>query len=443
MRAKKVIAVLFIILALSVIDTAYAAEPKTFQDFLNEKYEAYKKDVQEGKEIGWVPGIPKSYEQWLQEKINSGEAIEWQNQWEKDHPTDWGGGGTDSEDKKDGDKEEKKAKGFLWAQEPSQIAIALLTLAEMFTLHKIRDDEYEMLKKWSEGEITSPRGNILKRLEDARTTLLNSPGFTHLRSDIDNILGEESSTRFPKWRSGMTIDEAKDRINYRHAQWKEAVRVYMKAMNYNTAHFSTEDKAMRDALMKLVKKPAGQTQALQAIGGFLDHMTISLERDEQMFYGLITAYIQYKLDRRDELNDLQNSVQEVAVSLKKYKPTAKVQKLGFFDGPIPDPIPTPSLPSTPTPPDPEPEPTPVPAPTPIPPMPEPEPVPEPEPEPEPTPKPPTPKPYPDEAPYWWPVWAAWPPENWPNPPSWWAADWGAWPPTDWDVSPWGIFGGSS
>ena len=226
----------------------------------------------------------------------------------------------------------------------------------------------------------------------------------------------------------MTIDEAKDRINYRHAQWKEAVRVYLKAMNYNTAHFSTEDKAMRDALMKLVKKPAGQTQALQAIGGFLDHMTISLERDEQMFYGLITAYIQYKLDRRDELNDLQNSVQEVAVSLKKYKPVAKVQKLGFFDDSFPAPAPT----STPTPPDPTPTP-PEPPTTPIPSMPEPEPAPEPEPE------PPTPKPYSDEAPYWWPRWAAWPPENWPNKPPWWPektkyAEY-IWPP-DWNKAPW-------
>ena len=410
MRAKVFLAVLFIILALSVIDTAYAAEPKTFQDFLNEKYEAYKKDVQEGREIGLVPGIPKPYNLWLQDKINSGEAIEWQNQWEKDHPTDWGGGGTDSEDKKDDDKEEKKAKGFLWAQEPSQIAIALLTLAEMFTLHKIRDDEYEMLKKWSEGEITSPRGNILKRLEDARTTLLNSRSFTHLRSDIDNILSDDVSTRFPKWRSGMTIDEAKDRINYRHAQWKEAVRVYMKAMNYNTAHFSTEDKAMRDALMKLVKKPAGQTQALQAIGGFLDHMTISLERDEQMFYGLITAYIQYKLDRRDELNDLQNSVQEVAVSLKKYKPTAKVQKLGFFDDSFPAPAPAPA---------------PAPTPTPTP--------PEPEPEPEPTPKP-APA-LPAEQPWWWPYYQAWPPNDLVNPPWWWRPEYGKWPPDDWNRCP--------
>ena len=235
----------------------------------------------------------------------------------------------------------------------------------------------------------------------------------------------------------MTIDEAKDRINYRHAQWKEAVRVYLKAMNYNTAHFSTEDKAMRDALMKLVKKPAGQTQALQAIGGFLDHMTISLERDEQMFYGLITAYIQYKLDRRDELNDLQNSVQEVAVSLKRHNPTTKVQKLGFYEssssgsgsGGV---INIPAYPHI-RPPDPTP-----PVPTPPPPTPPtPDPEPEPEPEPEPTPIPPG---LPAERPWWWPSWwvagAEWPPKEWPNRPSWWP-DWGDWPP-DWDVVPWDV-----
>ena len=339
MKAKKIIAFLCLFLALSVIEpvgcfmaqklafsiTAAYAEPNTFQEFLNEKYNQYKTDfANEHKDDSSAQ--PKSYEEWLQEKIDSGDATEWQKQWEKDHPTDWNPGEKKSEDIKPA---EKKQKGFLWAQEPSQIAIGLLTLAEMFTLHKIRDDEYEMLKKWSEGEITAPRGKILARLEQARNALLNSSGFTHLRKDIDDIMNDDVSTRFPKWRSGMTIDEAKDRINYRHAQWKEAVRVFMKAMNANTAHFSAEDKAMRDALMKIVKKPTGQTQALQAIGGYLDHITISLERDEQTFYGLITAYIQYKLDRRDELNDLQNSVQEVAVSLKNYKPKTKKYILGF------------------------------------------------------------------------------------------------------------------
>lgn len=279
--------------------------------------------------------------------------------------------GDKSEEKKSDDKKNDKV---VWAQEPSQLAIAILTYAEMKTLETIEEDQGKMLKRWSSGEIESARNRILKNIENARDVLAKSPAFNHLAKDIDATM----KARYPEWKSKMTIDEAAKRINERNAKWRDSVKVYLKSMNYNTSHLS-DDIKMRDELMKIIRKPSGQVQALQAIGGYFDHINIMLARNDLALQSLMTVLMERRRDIQDERNDLDGSVKEVAVSLKSYSRTSKKRKLGFLDDTVPEP------------PKPEPKPTPPP---------EPKPIPVPEPEPTPTLEPIS---IPSERPWWWPI----------------------------------------
>ena len=294
------------------------------QSFLLRPAYADDKDEIEKREKDWKKEYEKdpaskdmSYGDWLKKKMQD-------EGWEIPDKKDW----TPDPDSKDQKKTSPDNKLY-WAQEPSQIAIAILTLIEMLKLHGIRDDQADMLKKWNESSITNPRDELLKNLYEAAGILNNSPFYSEVARDLDGMMAPNKSKRFPEWKSGMTIAQSAKRINDRQTKWKRSVKEYLRAVNRNTSHFQDIDLKIRNALMEIVKKPAGQTQAIQAIGGYLDNMNIMFERDGQALQGIMGSYIERKLDKIDERNDRQKAVNEVAVNLKNYKPKTKKCKLGF------------------------------------------------------------------------------------------------------------------
>ena len=294
------------------------------QSFLLRPAYADDKDEIEKREKDWKKEYEKdpaskdmSYGDWLKKKMQD-------EGWEIPDKKDW----TPDPDSKDQKKVSPDNKLY-WAQEPSQIAIAILTLIEMLKLHGIRDDQADMLKKWNESSITNPRDELLKNLYEAAGILNNSPFYSEVARDLDGMMAPNKSKRFPEWKSGMTIAQSAKRINDRQTKWKRSVKEYLRAVNRNTSHFQDIDLKIRNALMEIVKKPAGQTQAIQAIGGYLDNMNIMFERDGQALQGIMGSYIERKLDKIDERNDRQKAVNEVAVNLKNYKPKTKKCKLGF------------------------------------------------------------------------------------------------------------------
>ena len=232
--------------------------------------------------------------------------------------------GTTSGDKKATSDDNK----VVWAQEPSQIAIAILTFAEMLTINKIYDDQNKMLNKWDNSKIDTERNKILNNMKNARDILVNSPAFNHLSADISADIDAFMKSRYPEWKSNMTSAEAAKRINDRQSKWKESVRIYLKSMNATTSHFD-DDLAMRNELLKILKNPDGQVQALQVIGGYLDHMNMMMARDDLVLQSLMTVLMERKLDLREERNDLGKAVLEVGTNLQNYKPKVKKCRLGF------------------------------------------------------------------------------------------------------------------
>ncbi|MDY6399250.1 MAG: hypothetical protein SPL10_00725 [Synergistales bacterium] len=291
---------------------AYADDAEEIKRRQKEWYKEYEKDPR-SKDM--------SFNEWLKEvKGLDPEKIDV----DPTNPDDW----SKDPDSKDQQKTSPDNKLY-WAQEPSQIAIAVLTLVEMLKLHGIRDDQKKMLETWSESVITNPRDELLTNLYVAASILNNSPFYSEVARDLDGLMSPNKSKRFPEWKSGMTIAQSAKRINDRQTKWKSSVKEYLRAVNRNTSHFKDIDLKIRNALMEIVKKPAGQTQALQAIGGYLDNMNIMFERDGQALQGIMGSYIERKLDKIDERNDRQKAVNEVAVNLKNYKPKTKKCKLGF------------------------------------------------------------------------------------------------------------------
>ena len=306
MMKKILVAVFIFAILFFCADFASADEKEDLEKWLKEEYQKTSNDM--------------TYEEWFKKRSENTSE-------------DWGkkfspkSGDKTSGDKKSGDKKVNKK---LWAQEPSQIAIALLTYAEMKTLEKIEEDQEKMLKridsKSSEyNQIINARNRILKNIENARDILANSPAFNHFAKDID----EAMKARHPDWEEKMTIEKAAQRINERNSKWKDTLKIYLKSMNYGTANFA-DDLAMREGLMKILKKPDGQVQALQAIGLYFDNMNMMMTRDELVLQSLMTAMIERKRDAYDERDDLDKAVKEAGTSIKNYKSKSKKKyKVGF------------------------------------------------------------------------------------------------------------------
>ena len=233
----------------------------------------------------------------------------------------------ESNDQISGDKsgDKKSDDKVVWAQEPSQLAITILTYAEMKTLQTIEEDQQKMIKKWNSSQIEARRNKIINNIKNGRDILAKSPAFNHYAQDID----AKMSARYPDWKPLMTIEEMAKRINERNNKWKESLKIYLKSMNATTSHLA-DDLDMRNELLKIIKKPEGQTQALQAIGGYFDHMNMMLTRDETTIQSLITVMMERKRDIQDERNDLDKAVKEAGTSIKKFSPKSKKKyKIGF------------------------------------------------------------------------------------------------------------------
>ena len=79
----------------------------------------------------------------------------------------------ESNDQISGDKsgDKKSDDKVVWAQEPSQLAITILTFAEMRTLQTIEEDQKKMLKKWNSSQIEARRNKIINNIKNGRDIL--------------------------------------------------------------------------------------------------------------------------------------------------------------------------------------------------------------------------------------------------------------------------------
>ena len=217
----------------------------------------------------------------------------------------------------------------LLAQEPTQVAIALIIKSEIETLKKILDNQDQMLKRFDTKsdeykKIVESRDKILQSIKDAHEVLKKSQGFTHLKDNIDSAV----KTRHPEWKNNMTLDEVKQRDTDRQTKWRESAKDYLKSINSQTSHFN-DDRTHRDKVFELLKNPSGQTQAIQALGGLFDNVNNMLARNEQIIQDFITMSMEFERDDMDERQDFGKATLEVCAALKNYKPTAKKVKLGF------------------------------------------------------------------------------------------------------------------
>jgi len=217
----------------------------------------------------------------------------------------------------------------LMAQEPAQIAIAMMIKEEIETLKKILDHQDNMLKRWDTSSneyenIKKTRQEILDGIKNLREELAKAEGLNHLKEDIETAL----KNRHPDWFANMTFEQLKDRKTARDTNFRKTVKAYLNAFNKAQSLHEADWKA-RDALWEVLKKPNGQTQAIQALGGFLDHIHTMMIMNEQAIQAFITIYAEYERDEMDERQDFGKATLEVCSSLKNFNPTAKKAKLGF------------------------------------------------------------------------------------------------------------------
>ena len=217
----------------------------------------------------------------------------------------------------------------LMAQEPAQIAIAVMIQEEIKTLEKILNNQDQMLKRWdtssSEYEaMKNYRDQLINKIKALREELKNANGLNHLTPNIENALKK----RHPDWQSNLTIDQVKKRQSERETEWKKTVNAYMQSLK-KTQDLNYTSWMDRSKLWEILKKPNGQTQAIQALGGFIEHTNTMMVMNEQAIQAFITMFAEYERDEMDERQDFGKATLEVCSSLKKYNSKAKKCKLGF------------------------------------------------------------------------------------------------------------------
>ena len=84
----------------------------------------------------------------------------------------------------------------------------------------------------------------------------------------------------------------------------------MKSINASQG-LNASYKDLRVKLFDLVKKPNGQVQAIQALGGYLDHAATMLAMNEQAIQSFVTAYAEFERDEMDERQDFGKLTLEV------------------------------------------------------------------------------------------------------------------------------------
>ena len=217
----------------------------------------------------------------------------------------------------------------LLAQEPAQVAIALMIQDEIKTLEKILDNQDKMLKRWDTSsseyqEMSKRRNNLINTIKGLKEDLKKAKGLNHMTSNIESAL----STRHPDWQANMTIDQVKQRQSERETAWKETVKAYMQSLkSAQDLHYNAW--MNRAKLWEILKNAGGQTQAIQILGGFLEHANNLMILNEHAIQSFVTAYAEYERDEMDERRDFGKTTLEICASLKKHNPTAKKCKLGF------------------------------------------------------------------------------------------------------------------
>ena len=218
--------------------------------------------------------------------------------------------------------------GYCWlAQEPTQVAILGLAKKELEKLTAMVAAQDKMIKHLDAAAIASiavERGKIVEGFKNIKKILQATDVLTHMTDNIEIALKK----RHPEWQSGLSVAQLKARNEDRDKNWKATAQAYLKAVNLTAKDFAT-DNVIREAIMKLLNNPSGQTQAIQVLGALLEHADSMLVRNEQSIQGFMTTYLEYERDEIDKREQMGKGIIEACGSLKTFRPAARNYNMGF------------------------------------------------------------------------------------------------------------------
>jgi len=215
--------------------------------------------------------------------------------------------------------------GSCWCRATSQESTQLINKAKLIQQleEQVRmvKNQLKMLEKLSGSMVSGLKGAntlITNQFDKIIDTWKDSMSLTHVMDNFEDM----HRKRHPERQEGVPINAEIERQR-RDKEWEEMVSAYLKGLNMKAKDLNNSA-AARQKLMEVLQSSEGQVQAIQALGGMVDHTAMILEQNGQVASGMMTLVAEKELDRRNQENDEKQNWKTAIDGMDEFtKPTGK------------------------------------------------------------------------------------------------------------------------
>ena len=203
------------------------------------------------------------------------------------------------------------------AQESTQLLNKVQLIKQLAEQIQMVKNQYQMLMQLSgslKSGLAGANSQIMSQFEQVQDIWKEAESLTH---SMDDFLSKHIE-RHPEQHAGEEVNAELARRK-RDKEYAEMLKSYLEGLNMQAQDF--EDRAnTRQKLFDTLSSTEGQVQAIQALGGLINHTSSMIDQQTEVMAGFTTMFAENELDKRDQLdNALKN--RELALDQAKNEPT--------------------------------------------------------------------------------------------------------------------------
>lgn len=212
------------------------------------------------------------------------------------------------------------------AQESTQIANKIQLIKQLAEQVQMVKNQYQMLRQLTGSMASGLNGansQIFEQFRKVQDVWKSAESLTHAMDNFTDL----HNKRHPEHLEGTQV-KAEEERRRRDKEYKQMLDSYLKGINMNALDFENREK-MRQKLMDTLQSTEGQVQAIQALGGLINHTSMLVDKNTEVVSGYVTMFAENEQDRRDQEDTENKNLQLAIQGAKNERPTGKGHKPKF------------------------------------------------------------------------------------------------------------------
>lgn len=206
------------------------------------------------------------------------------------------------------------------AQESTQITNKIQLIKQLEEQIMMVKNQFQMLEGLTGGMLSGISGanmQIMNQFMKVKDIWKQAGSLTH---SMDDFI-DKHNERHPEHLEDTEVNAAEERKR-RDEEYTKMLDAYLEGLNLNAQDLQNSQQ-VRNQLMGVLQSTEGQVQAIQALGGLINHSSQLVEQNGQIASSYVTMFAENELDKRAREDNVEKNLEKAFDNAKSVQPSGK------------------------------------------------------------------------------------------------------------------------